>query len=274
MLRRVLALASILVLVACGQRAGSGSPLATATPTDAPASSPTPAATATPAPKAFDSPRGKITVEQPRAFSRVSSPLRVSGSVNAFEATFLWRILDLSGKELAKGFGTAADGMSKSAFSVQATYSVGGDTYGYVEISVTTPRDGSTEDAALVPVTLGGSGAAALTPAPKGLASARGWITTDQPRGFARVTSPLAIVGTASVFEASVSWRILDLAGKELARGFTTASEGAPGRGTYSIQAPFAVSADTLGYAEVLVYSARDGSVDEAVRVPVTLAAK
>ena len=44
----------------------------------------------------------------------------------------------------------------------------------------------------------------------------------------------LVASGTASVFEASVQWR-LTRSGAEVTKGFTTASTGAPGRGTWTV---------------------------------------
>jgi hypothetical protein len=54
------------------------------------------------------------------------------------------------------------------------------------------------------------------------------WVTSPQPG--TKIGSPLKISGSARVFEAAVSARIIDSSDKELARGYTTASEGAPGR--------------------------------------------
>ena len=57
-----------------------------------------------------------------------------------------------------------------------------------------------------------------------------------------------------------------------LAQGITTASAGAPGRGTFTVSATFAPpSADLFGSVEVFSVSPKDGSVDEIVRVPVVI---
>ena len=53
--------------------------------------------------------------------------------------------------------------------------------------------------------------------------------------------------------------------------GFTTASLGAPGRGTYAVSAAYTVPAETVAFIEVFSRSAKDGSIDEIVRIPVTL---
>src|SRR5207245_4512189 len=49
-------------------------------------------------------------------------------------------------------------------------------------------------------------------------------ITVQSPLIGAQVTSPVTVSGTADVFEAVVSVRILDSAGHEIARTFTTAT--------------------------------------------------
>ena len=104
------------------------------------------------------------------------------------------------------------------------------------------------------------------------LVSARGFITVVRPFANSRVRSPLTISGDASVFEAALSWRITDSAGRVLASGHTTASAGAPARGTYSVTATFTPPpSDIIGIVEVYELSPRDGTIDEIVRVPVTI---
>lgn len=80
------------------------------------------------------------------------------------------------------------------------------------------------------------------------------------------------ISGDASVFEATLQWRIVDSGGKVYAQGNTTASAGAPARGTFSVSVTFrAPTTDTSGFVEVFETSPRDGSIDDIVRVPVTI---
>ena len=111
---------------------------------------------------------------------------------------------------------------------------------------------------------------ASARPSATALVSAKGSIVVRQPLANDRITSPATISGDASVFEAALSWRITDSAGRVFAEGNTTASGGAPGRGTYSITATFAPPAsDIIGIVEVFDRSPRDGSIDEIVRVPV-----
>jgi len=114
--------------------------------------------------------------------------------------------------------------------------------------------------------------APSAAPSATALTSAKGAIVVRQPLANARVRSPVSITGDASVFEAALQWRITDSAGRVLAEGNTTASAGAPGRGTFAITATFTSPAtDTVGIVEVYDRSPRDGAVDEIVRVPVVV---
>ena len=75
------------------------------------------------------------------------------------------------------------------------------------------------------------------------------------------------------MFEANLEWQVTDTAGRVLAKGFTTAAAGAPGRGTFTITATYAdPPSDAIGFAEVYTRSPRDGQIDEIVRVPLILA--
>jgi len=105
------------------------------------------------------------------------------------------------------------------------------------------------------------------------MTSARGSITVRTPLSGARVTSPLAITGDASVFEAALQWRLVDSGGRVVVDGIATASAGAPARGTFSVGATFTPpAADTTGVVEVYDRSPKDGQIDEIVRVPVVIA--
>ncbi|MCO1594379.1 GerMN domain-containing protein [Micromonospora sp. RHAY321] len=87
-----------------------------------------------------------------------------------------------------------------------------------------------------------------------------------------RVDAPLTVTGTADVFEATVSVRVLDAAGREVATGFGTASCGSGCRGTYRVVVGWRTAREQRGTIEVYEVSARDGSRINTVSVPVTLA--
>jgi hypothetical protein len=85
------------------------------------------------------------------------------------------------------------------------------------------------------------------------------------------VTSPVTVAGTADVFEATVSVRILDSAGHETARTFTTATCGTGCRGDYSVAVSYSVPRTQPGTVEVFESSARDGRPVNVQRIPVIL---
>ncbi len=87
------------------------------------------------------------------------------------------------------------------------------------------------------------------------------------------VSSPVTVGGTADVFEATVSVRILDAAGNEIATRFTTATCGTGCRGDYSTTVPYRLGAEQRGTVEVYEVSMKDGARVHVVDVPVTLAA-
>jgi len=100
-------------------------------------------------------------------------------------------------------------------------------------------------------------------------------IVVREPLANARVKSPLTISGDASVFEANLIWQVTDTAGRVLAGGITTATAGAPARGTFTITATYTdPPSDAIGFAEVFTRSPRDGNIDEIVRVPIILAGR
>ncbi|WP_319462820.1 Gmad2 immunoglobulin-like domain-containing protein [Micromonospora sp. RTP1Z1] len=88
-----------------------------------------------------------------------------------------------------------------------------------------------------------------------------------------RLTSPVTVTGTAEVFEATVSVRILDAAGREIGTGFTTAACGSGCRGDYRATVGYRLAATGPGTVEVYEVSARDGSRINVVAIPVMLVA-
>jgi hypothetical protein len=96
-------------------------------------------------------------------------------------------------------------------------------------------------------------------------------IEVTEPIRGTTVTSPVTITGTADVFEATVSIRILDETGNVIADTFTTATCGTGCRGDYSERVKFTVDREQPGTIEVFEVSAKDGSMINVVRIPVTL---
>ncbi|MBD0339068.1 MAG: GerMN domain-containing protein [Thermoleophilia bacterium] len=95
-------------------------------------------------------------------------------------------------------------------------------------------------------------------------------ILVERPALGQTVTSPVRVSGTASVFEATLQVRLIGPDGEMLGDEVVTASEGAPGRGTFAVELPF--SATGPGTVEAYTISAADGSEQHNIQVPVRLA--
>ncbi len=93
------------------------------------------------------------------------------------------------------------------------------------------------------------------------------WVTA--PVANQIISSPVKIIGTARVFEATVSFRLRDANGNILAEDFTTASEGAPSRGIFEAELAFNPEAAMKGQLEVFEVSMKDGSEVHKVIIPV-----
>ncbi|MCG5472490.1 GerMN domain-containing protein [Micromonospora sp. LAH09] len=97
-------------------------------------------------------------------------------------------------------------------------------------------------------------------------------IVVTSPTAGERVAAPLVVTGTATVFEATVSVRVLDAAGREVATGFGTASCGSGCRGGYRVVVAWPTAREQQGTVEVYEVSAHDGSRIHTTAVPVILA--
>jgi len=98
-------------------------------------------------------------------------------------------------------------------------------------------------------------------------------IVVSDPVVGQRVSSPVTVAGTANVFEATVSLRLLDASGREIATRFTTATCGSGCRGSWSLSVPYRLARAQRGTVQVYEVSAEDGSSQHVVDVPVTLSA-
>ena len=95
-----------------------------------------------------------ILVESPLPFASVSSPLRVWGTANTFEATFEYELLDAAGKALAKHFVTATSGSgTRGTYDITIRFSSpGGD--GKLVVYELSANDGSRINQVEIPLTL------------------------------------------------------------------------------------------------------------------------
>ena len=96
-------------------------------------------------------------------------------------------------------------------------------------------------------------------------------IAVYSPRG-GETSRSVTISGFARVFEATVSWRIKDSAGREVAKGFTMASIGtSPLWGSFQTTATIPANVSGNVALEVFWASPRDGADLRLVRIPLTV---
>ena len=97
-------------------------------------------------------------------------------------------------------------------------------------------------------------------------------IAVDKPVAGARVSSPVDVSGSANVFEANLTVKVLDENGHVVGKTFTTATCGTGCRGTYSVPVTFKVGREQSG---TIVVSDDDaagtGTPPHQVRIPVVL---
>jgi germination protein M len=74
----------------------------------------------------------------------VTSPMRVTGTANTFEATFNYRLEDAQGNELAKGFDTATSGSgTRGTFDFTVQFTVDSAQDGKLLVFELSAEDGS-----------------------------------------------------------------------------------------------------------------------------------
>lgn len=96
-------------------------------------------------------------------------------------------------------------------------------------------------------------------------------ILVSEPKFGDPFASGDVVQGTANVFEANVSIRLVDEDGDVLFEGFTTATCGTGCRGDYSKRIPFDVENQQPGTLELFEVSAEDGSETNKITVSVVL---
>jgi hypothetical protein len=85
-----------------------------------------------------------ILVEHPAPGEAVTSPLRVTGTANTFEATFNYRLEDAQGNELAKNFVTATSGSgTRGTFDFTVPFTVDSAQTGKLAVFELSAEDGS-----------------------------------------------------------------------------------------------------------------------------------
>lgn len=103
----------------------------------------------------FEAQTPPILVESPTPGETISSPLRVSGTANTFEATLNLRVLDGGGKVLYDSFATATSGSgTRGTFDVPIEFAVAADGPGTLVAYERSAEDGSEIHSVRIPVTL------------------------------------------------------------------------------------------------------------------------
>ncbi len=94
-----------------------------------------------------------ILLESPAPWQEVTSPVRLTGMSNTFEATFLYNIVDPSGRIVAEGFDTATAGSGTwGTFDVTVEYEIESDGVGAIIVFEESAKDGSRINLVEIPV--------------------------------------------------------------------------------------------------------------------------
>jgi hypothetical protein len=105
--------------------------------------------------KAVESLVPAILVESPTAESTVSSPLRVTGNANTFEATFEYDLEDENGKVLHHNFVTATSGSGeRGTFDFTIPFRVAREQEGTLVVYESSAENGSRINERRIPLTL------------------------------------------------------------------------------------------------------------------------
>lgn len=113
-----------------------------------------------------------------------------------------------------------------------------------------------------------------IRPRPSGsICDDRNFICVDEDVENSLLTNPFIVTGSGIAFENTINWRLLDGKGQKLEEGFVTANAPEIGQaGDFEIRAfLLRVPTTSTGTLEVLEYSAKDGSPQHVVRIPVRL---
>ena len=96
-----------------------------------------------------------ILVENPSPREAVTSPMRVTGTANTFEATFNYRLEDAQGNELAKDFVTATSGSgTRGTFDFTIPFTVDSAQDGKLVVFERSAEDGSVIHGREIPLRL------------------------------------------------------------------------------------------------------------------------
>lgn len=97
-----------------------------------------------------------ILVESPAVGDTATSPMRIAGTANVFEATLDYELLDEGGTVLADGFVTATCGSGcRGTFEEEVAFDAGGAAAGRLVAFEVSAKDGSRVNVVEIPVRFG-----------------------------------------------------------------------------------------------------------------------
>ncbi|HEV8564211.1 MAG TPA: Gmad2 immunoglobulin-like domain-containing protein [Actinomycetota bacterium] len=200
-----------------------------------------------------------IEVSTPRSGDIVSSPVTIAGTADVYEANVRIRILGDDDRVLADTYTTATCSIGcRGDYSEDVTFNVKHVEQGTIQVFEESGEDGSATKLVEIPVT--------LAPKPSNAA-----ITVTTPAPGDEVSNSFTIAGTADVFEANVSIRVLDEKGNVLVDTTTMATCGTGCTGDFSTIVSYSVDRRQIGIIQVFEASAKDDSPTKVVEIPVTL---
>jgi hypothetical protein len=118
---------------------------------------PSPSATASPSPTTSSSltPEPAIEVTSPRPGDQVSTPVRIRGNADVFEATVSIDILDSAGNRIVRTFTTATCGTGcRGTFNKAVPFTVDTTQPGTIRVYESSAKDGKPINVVDTPVTL------------------------------------------------------------------------------------------------------------------------
>lgn len=101
--------------------------------------------------------------------------------------------------------------------------------------------------------------------------SSSGNVRVGMPSPNMALPLPFTVTGEARVFENTVNWRLTDADESVLVEGFATSDAGMPGSfGNFSFTSSYPQPKGDRGSLAIFTLSAKDGSEQDVVRIPVT----
>ncbi|HXF52016.1 MAG TPA: Gmad2 immunoglobulin-like domain-containing protein [Dehalococcoidia bacterium] len=247
MRRFAVALSLAFALAACGGDNG-----AAPSPTAAPSATPSlaPEGTSTPVDGPF------VRILSPTEGAAVDTPLFIEGEARTFDGRLVVSVRTSAGVEVC-----AAPLVADRAAPEVGRWSV------HIGLRPP-PQPGGLVVQAFAAASAGGE-LALMDEVGVTLETGDPAILVTSPRCGETVGTTVTVDGTASVFEGTVNLTARGLDGEALAESFTTATQGAPGRGPFSgtLELPPGTSGPVL--IEAWSASAEDGTPEHVFGVPV-----